>query len=312
MSQGCPQDLDSTYVASRAELDDALLRQKEQKARRPWLEVIHGDSSGNMYGLEGPLVIGRGAGCEVRIETPGVSRRHALVAHRHGSIFIEDLSSRNGTYVNGQRVTLRRLRDGDKIQVGPGALLRFSEHDLLDVALLRALYESATKDGLTKVANKQLYGEAIEREIGYARRHGTPLALVLFDVDHFKSINDGLGHAVGDRVLRDLAQLVERNVRTEDLVARVGGEEFAVVLRGLNIAQAAQCAERIRRLVESTPFLDGSTRIPVTISLGVASYEPSQSTQALYEAADAYLYEAKRGGRNCVFPAAPATSEGSG
>lgn len=302
MAQGCPQELDTTHVASRAELDDALVRQKQGKVRRPWLEVIHGDASGKMYGLEGPLVIGRAPDCDVRLDTPDISRRHARVERRHGSIFVEDLRSRNGTYVNGQRVTLRRLRDGDKIQMGPSSLLRFSEHDLLDVALLRALYESATKDGLTKVANKQLYTEAIEREIAYARRHGTALALLLFDVDHFKSINDGFGHPAGDRVLHHLAQLVERNVRTEDLVARVGGEEFALVLRGLDGDHATQCAERIRRLVESTAFVEGSARLPVTISLGVASYAPELSAQALYVAADAHLYEAKRAGRNRVFP----------
>lgn len=299
------EDLDSTAVASRAEVARAIARQP--KTQRPWLVVVNGRTSvGKMFSLETALTLGRAPDCDVRLDEEGISRRHARFGRREdGAVYVQDLESRNGTYVNGEAVEMHVLRDGDKIQVGHISILKFSYQDVLDEALQRNLYESATKDPLTRVANKGAFSDALDREFAYARRHGTPLAVVMFDVDHFKRINDTLGHAAGDSVLQGMAQIVERSVRSEDLLARVGGEEFALVLRGLDDAGVAACAERIRRLVESAVFMEGNGRVPVTVSVGTASRMPSHEIpDDLVRAADENLYRAKREGRNRVVPPA--------
>ena len=127
------------------------------------------------------------------------------------------------------------------------------------------------------------------------------MACLLLDIDHFKRINDGYGHAAGDAVLRQLADLLKRASRVEDLVFRYGGEEFAAVLPNASVRAAAQIAERIRALVEKYRFIWEQQSIPVTLSIGVANLSTRlKDSQALIEAADAALYEAKRSGRNRV------------
>jgi diguanylate cyclase (GGDEF)-like protein len=144
--------------------------------------------------------------------------------------------------------------------------------------------------------------EFLEREIAVASRHGHPLTLVMFDVDHFKKVNDSHGHLAGDAVLKEIARRLKPRIRREDLLARYGGEEFACVLPDTTREGAAIFAEAIRILVERYPVQHGSLSIPVTVSLGVAvteeprHYDPTD----LIRRADERLYEAKRGGRNRV------------
>jgi len=296
-----PPEEDLTDVASRAEVAAGL--DEQRRAQRPWLVVVNSASAlGKTFGLDRTLLVGRAADCDVRLEERGLSRHHARVERREdGTIVLEDLDSKNGTYVNGNRVSVCELHDGDKVQLGHLAVLRLSYQDGFDEALHKLLYESATRDPLTKLANKAAFVETLDREIAFARRHRSMLALVLFDVDHFKLVNDTFGHDVGDQVLASLGEMIARCVRIEDVVARVGGEEFAIVLRGLSEAQAAACAERVRTIVEGAEFVEGDRRIPVTISLGVASYSARCSQrELLVRAADRNLYRAKRSGRNRV------------
>jgi diguanylate cyclase (GGDEF)-like protein len=294
-------DDDLTGVASRAELAAALAGQA--KTQRPWLVVVNGRTSvGKTYKLDVALVIGRAPQCDVHLDEDGISRRHARLLRRDdGSVHIEDLSSRNGTFVNGERVETYALRDGDKIQIGTISILKFSYQDAFDEALQKNLYESATRDPLTKIANKKTFADTMERECAYATRHRSALSLLLFDVDHFKKVNDTFGHPAGDYVLHALARTVEKCVRAEDLFARVGGEEFAIVLRDLDDVQAVVCAERVRNIVESTELVHDGKRIPITISIGAATHAPTRATPAaLVEAADKLLYRAKQEGRNRV------------
>src|SRR6185436_17210341 len=123
------------------------------------------------------------------------------------------------------------LRDGDKVQIGSTAVLKFSYQDQLEEALQKNLYESATRDGLTRLYNKKFFQEALAKEFAYSSRHHVPMAVVMIDVDHFKKINDTYGHPCGDMVLSKLAQVLLGQVRAEDVVARVGGEEFSLILR---------------------------------------------------------------------------------
>jgi diguanylate cyclase (GGDEF)-like protein len=127
------------------------------------------------------------------------------------------------------------------------------------------------------------------------------MSLVMFDIDHFKKINDSFGHLAGDYVLKHLAQTVKTRIRREDCFARYGGEEFAIVLPEIDGLNAKPFAEKIRQLVEATDFKFESTTMPVTISMGVATLDPdSTDAQALIKRADDRLYEAKSSGRNCV------------
>lgn len=294
-------DLETTAVGSRAEI--AALAQRAT-TRRPWLIVVSGGRGiGKMYRLDRLLTLGRSTQCDVHIDQDGVSRRHAMIELTvEGAIQIVDLDSRNGTFVNGDPVSRETLRDGDRIQIGGTTIFKFSYQDELEEALQRNLYESATRDPLTHAVNRRGFEEALGRETAYALRHGASLSLLAFDVDHFKRINDGHGHPAGDQVLRRLAEIVSRSVRQEDLFARVGGEEFVVLLRGITVEDAVTCGERLRTAVESEVFECDGKRIPVTISVGVAGLSSGAEVgpEALHDAADRALYRAKNGGRNRV------------
>ncbi len=160
-----------------------------------------------------------------------------------------------------------------------------------------------SRDGLTGLYNHRHFQEMLCKEIGEALRYGRPLALLLFDVDFFKKVNDGYGHPAGDAVLKQIAHHVAQTVRTSDLVARYGGEEFAIILPETDSRDAVVLAERIRRGIETLEIDVGSQqpRLRVTVSLGLSGLKPGASEHAqgeMIEAADKALYAAKRGGRN--------------
>jgi diguanylate cyclase (GGDEF)-like protein len=265
------------------------------------------DATGKMFRLDpGERVIGRASEAHIRLEGPGISRRHALiVAQEDGSVDLHDLGSKNGTYVHGERVAWRRLRDGDKLQIGNTTILKLSYQDPLDLAFQSTLYASATRDALTGAYNKRFFGEALEREYSFCARYGVPLSVVMLDVDHFKLINDTHGHLAGDAVLRTLGELLGDVARADDVVARVGGEEFAFLLREQTHAQALTFAERLCRRVGSTGFAFDGKPLPVTVSVGVATLDGTRhrTPTALLGAADQALYAAKAAGRNRVMGA---------
>jgi diguanylate cyclase (GGDEF)-like protein len=204
--------------------------------------------------------------------------------------------------VNGAPVTVQLLKDGDKIRLGSTTILKFTYNDQLDESFQKQMYEAALRDGLTKAFNKKYFLDRLETEIAYARRHNAFLSLLMFDVDHFKNVNDTFGHLAGDYVLAKLAKVASSTVRTEDVFARYGGEEFGVICRGVPLSNAGVLAERLRVTVESTVFEHDGQRMPITISVGVAGHPeaPIENAAQLIAAADQALYEAKRAGRNRV------------
>jgi two-component system, cell cycle response regulator len=164
------------------------------------------------------------------------------------------------------------------------------------------MYEAALRDGLTKAFNKSYFIERLESELAYAKRHRAPLSLVMFDVDHFKRVNDTYGHLAGDFVLARLGKVTAGAVRVEDVFARYGGEEFAIICRGVELSKAGIFAERLRVLVETTTFDHEGTYLPITVSIGVSGYPElaAETGTHLITGADEALYVAKRGGRNRV------------
>ena len=290
-----------TRVANLGELQSEL-KTKTQRDRA-YLIVLAGSNVGEMYRLdEGESFVGRGQQASIRLNDDGISRKHARIFQAGGEVLIEDMKSANGTVVNGVPVSMQLLKDGDKIRLGSTTILKFTYNDHLDESFQQQMYEAALRDGLTKAFNKKYFLDRLETEIAYARRHQAHLSLLMFDVDHFKRVNDSHGHLAGDYVLQRLAKVAAATVRTEDVFARYGGEEFGVICRGVTLASAGILAERLRATVEATVFDHEGTRLPITISVGVAGHPEVQIENGaqLIAAADAALYEAKRGGRNRV------------
>jgi GGDEF domain-containing protein len=263
-----PPEEEDTRVATIDELQSDLGR--PQSRDKAYLIVLAGSNVGEMYRLdEIETVIGRGTGSTIRLNDDGISRRHARLLQVAGEVLIEDLKSSNGTHVNGEQIGQVSLHDGDKIRLGATTILKFTYHDRLDETFQQQMYEAALRDPLTKAYNKRYFGDRLDTELAFARRHKTRLSLILIDIDHF---------------------------------ARYGGEEFAVLCRGSELAQAGTLAERIRTTVEATPFEHEGKLIPVTISAGVAEYPTLAATTPaeLIAGADEALYNAKNAGRNRV------------
>jgi len=163
------------------------------------------------------------------------------------------------------------------------------------------LVQLAARDDLTHAFNRRHFVEVVEREISRSTRSSAPLSLCMLDADHFKRVNDEHGHFVGDRALCALVSSATSVLRPEATLARMGGEEFAILLPDADVQQACRVAERVRRAVEKHELVtDGGVRVGLTVSLGVAQHVPGESLEALLRAADAALYRAKDGGRNRV------------
>jgi len=272
---------------------------------RATLTVITGSATGQMFKLDGSMTIGRAPICEIRLDDDGISRSHARLRldRDGGDAWVEDLGSRNGTFVNGEKIEQTvKVGDGDKIQVGRTTVLRFGFADSLDESFHENMMSSALRDGLTKLFNKRYLMDRLDSELKFAQRHETSLSLLMLDLDHFKQCNDTFGHLAGDACLGTIAGVLLKAVRNEDVVARFGGEEFAVILRATAIDPAAHMAERVRKLIENTIIETGGKKLKATVSIGVAGFPstPAKTIADLIEAADKALYRAKHAGRNRV------------
>jgi diguanylate cyclase (GGDEF)-like protein len=275
----------------------------EGKRDRAYLVVLAGSSVGEMYKVEGEkTIIGRGGRAQIRLLDEGISREHAQILIEGNNVVLADMGSTNGTFCNGLKVERKVLVDGDKILVGSTTILKFTYHDNLDEIFQKQMYESALRDGLTKAFNKKYFTDRLESEFTFSIRHSTPLALVLFDIDFFKKVNDTHGHQAGDFVLSEISALLTATLRAEDVFARYGGEEFAVICRGSDGTQAQVVGERLRKAVESHRFVFEGTHIPVTISVGIAVIpdDTVKIASDIVALADKALYASKRGGRNRV------------
>lgn len=247
-----------------------------------------------------PLRVGRGADNHIVLEGDSVSRRHAYFDRRGTQWFVVDDRSTNGTYVNEEQIgSAYALANGDRIKVGP-TILKFLSGADAEAKYHEEIYRMTIMDGLTQVHNKRFLQEELERELMRARRHNRHLSALMFDIDHFKQINDQYGHLAGDYVLRELARVVQERIRRDEIFARWGGEEFALILPETPLEGAQLLGEDLRARIEKHRFVFQGEQIPVTISGGVATLGEDDSSADLIKAADAKLYEAKRSGRNRI------------
>lgn len=246
------------------------------------------------------MVLGRDPACTVPLPSDEVSRRHARIAPEDGGHVLVDLGSTNGTWVDGREIERHRLRGGERIRVGAFVAAYVAEGDAAG-RHLEDLARLARTDALTGLPNRRALEEELARAAARAVRAGSALSALVLDVDRFKQVNDRHGHAAGDAVLATVAARAAAALRAGDLMARIGGEEFAVVLPGADLARAAEAAERIRSAVSAGPIAAGGLALDVTASIGCATLAPGEADgRALLARADAKVYEAKRAGRNRV------------
>lgn len=256
---------------------------------------------GKRFVLEqSPLRVGRGADNHIVLEGDSVSRRHAFFDRRGTQWFAVDDSSTNGTYINEEQIlTAHALTNGDRIKIGP-TILKFLSGADAEAKYHEEIYKMTIVDGLTQIHNKRFLQESLEREVNRARRHNRDLSVLMFDIDHFKRVNDQYGHLAGDHVLREVAHVVQERIRRDEIFARWGGEEFALVLPETPLEGAYQLGEDLRLRIQGHRFVFQGEQIPVTISGGAALLQEDQGGSELIKAADAKLYEAKRSGRNRI------------
>jgi len=254
------------------------------------------------------LEFGRAPELDVSLpEVPSLSRHHARLRFRHGRVTLDDLGSRNGSFVNDRAVHGSvEMRSGDRFQLGNVHFKFLHERDV-EHAYYEAIYEMVARDGLTGIFNRRKLYEEGARELARASRHGRSLSLVMIDLDHFKRVNDAHGHLGGDAALKQVTSRLASLIRTEELFARLGGEEFAVLCPEMGLEDALLLAERLRRLCGGEPYDCAGEPERITCSIGVATLGPEMSRiEDLLRAADRALYVAKNGGRDRVEAAAPA------
>jgi len=284
-----------------------------KSAEEAYLIVLSGSHIGTMVKVTDGLTIGRGPRAGFRCTDEGVSRSHVrIVETLEGVLFAEDLGSRNGTFVNGERIDRVRLKDGDKIQMGSITILKFSYADKLEETFQQQMYDAALRDPLTKLFNRRHFEEQFLSEFAYAVRHMLSLSLIILDLDHFKRVNDTYGHPTGDVVLVAMGSILEKSIRQEDLFARYGGEEFALLCRDTAPIKAFAVADRIRCAVEKASMDPEHPELKLTISAGVAGIPDAAMSKPedLVDATDKALYRAKALGRNRVFLHDPDLQDG--
>lgn len=278
--------------------------EKEVGTKPPALLVVGGELNGTIFDLQKEIVsVGRGMDCSIALEYQGISRIHfKLLVNDKAEVILEDCGSKNGTYLNNKKIeSSTPLVKGDIIKVGSMAFKFLPKGDPERLTYDKLNHEANT-DRHTGCYNKVYFNNALEREYKKSKLTGTPLSLIIFDLDHFKKLNDNHGHDAGDYVLKELALQIKNNgVREEDIFARYGGEEFVILLPKTNIKQAFEIAERLRKLIESHDFIYETKKLPVTASIGIADYRQGvNSGTDLFKRADESVYKSKEAGRNCV------------
>jgi len=228
---------------------------------------------------------------------PALARIFVIIASARG----EGLMRAEGIEIGADDYLVKPIEPKELMaRLRNGLMLRRLQAELEEKN--RELARLAATDPLTELPNRRSFDRNLEREIQGARRHDDPLALILLDIDEFKSINDRFGHDVGDEVLREIATRLRDACRAGDTVARIGGEEFGLIVTRTTGGGAMAVAERTRALVADRPFSTSAGPLPITVSGGVAAAGGAVGflPQPLFRAADEALYASKVGGRNRV------------
>ncbi len=269
----------------------------------PCLVQYSGDELGRRFLLDQPeLIAGRTPPALILINHVTVSKQHARFRVRGDSIAVEDLGATNGTFVNDKKIgsTPVLIKDGDVVRLGK-VLFKYFAKGNLENAFHDKIISMATIDAGTQVYNKKYVMQALDSEFTISRNYNRKLSVIFYDLDFFKKVNDTYGHNAGDYILKEAAKVAKNTLRRSDILGRVGGEEFLVVLPDTDSNTAVDLAERIRKAVSSFPFEVNKKKVQQTISLGVSQLSANmKSSLELLESADKKLYESKNSGRNKV------------
>ena len=214
----------------------------------------------------------------------------------------EDNVDRNLAFLNGANDFITKPIDEMELVARVNVHYRLAKTIRELESSKKALAEQATTDSLTKLRNRRAFFENGARALAMARRYMSDLSVILLDIDYFKKINDTYGHSVGDDALVVVAHILMEMSRAEDTVARIGGEEFAVLMPDTNRLGTAVLAERTRSAIEREQFIVGDKIVPITASIGIATFgvDPAESIDQLLGVADNRLYLAKNSGRNRI------------
>lgn len=286
---------------------------RAQEDLRPALIFLTGDLLAVPIPLEREeVILGRALEADVRVNDTKISRKHARInaikdeETNTVNYVLTDLSSRNGTLLNGEKVRQETLQNGDKITIGEH-ILRFEFLDEIDREFHRQIHRLLSHDDLTGLLSSRSFFSELRREAARAKQEKRPFCVLMMDVDFFKNVNDTYGHLTGSKTLEEIGYCITQNLRSGDVAARFGGEEFAAFLLHAEIGQGLVAAERIRTEIEKQEFTvikqgkSSTEKHHVTISIGVASFpDDSSDVIELVEMADSALYRAKREGRNRI------------
>lgn len=304
-------DLSALHESGMTQTFENATRERTERFAQPESEadiilIAHPENQrlGSRYRLSPgtTLEIGRSGAVGISLpEVMSISRKHARLRYVGPVVTVEDLGSTNGTYVNGQPIHGRTvLRSGDRFQTAAVHFKFLHEQDV-ESAYHLAIYELVAKDGLTEVFNKRKYEEEVQREFARAQRHQRPLSLIIFDLDEFKTINDSYGHLCGDFILKQVASLARDLVRPEQVLARVGGDEFVILAPETDASGAETLAGKLRDRIVGYDHRYGDIKIQVSCSFGIAELTRAMTgPQDLYQAADEALLLSKRSGKNRV------------
>lgn len=307
LSLGEGDELDAD--ATRADgIKGSALRYSMPKTYAPVLIGLSGPVRGHRFSIQKHMTtVGRGSTCEWRLSDGASSRHHFRILYENHIVpenmpecWIEDLRSRNGTDLNGTKIkTLTPLRERDRITLG-SSVIGFFIRDDQELRQDNSLYINATQDPLTGLKNRRMLKEYLSYYINQSVKYNKPLSLILFDIDFFKKINDTYGHDVGDQALCHVASIFRKNCRDSDLLARWGGEEFAIAMGNVGAEAAYLKAEQLRKQIEeSAVILSGdNSKVQFTISAGGTIFCPGDGYDQLFQRADEALFKAKKLGRN--------------
>lgn len=291
-------DLQATHTISISSLKNLKVVENE-----PYLSVSIGNDMGKLFHIHKKrMSVGRSPDADVVINDDMISWEHFFVDYVEGEVYFQDNDSTNGVFINGQKSESGKLKLGANIQIGD-TVMKLEMMAPYDVELRQSLFQRANFDLLTGAYNRHYFMDYAVKELALAQREQQSIKLIMLDLDHFKEINDSLGHPAGDYVLREISHLINGAMREYDLLCRYGGEEFIVMLMGrISLTDVEAVCERVRLLVESHPFEFGGEVIPVTASFGICYLRNPQgyTIDSIIDMADKALYVSKENGRNMV------------
>jgi len=291
-------DLQATHTISISSLKNLQVVDNE-----PYLSVSIGNDMGKLFHIHKKrMSVGRSPEADIVINDEMISWDHFFVDYVEGEVYFQDNDSTNGVFVNGVKSESGQLKAGANLQIGD-TVMKLEMLAPYDVELRQGLFQRANFDLLTGAYNRHYFMDYAVKEIALAQREQLAIKLIMLDLDHFKDINDSLGHPTGDYVLREISHLIDGAMREYDLLCRYGGEEFILMLMGkVSLVDVEKICERIRCLVEEHSFEFGGELLSVTASFGVCYLENvgGHTVESVIDMADKALYVSKENGRNMV------------